>query len=203
MEFNTLAPEAQLTNTVAALQKNGFDVTVVANGAEAKATVLELLPQGDDVMTMTSVTLDKTGIADEINTSGKYTSVRQKLSSLDRNTQSREMQQIGAAPKNTVGSVHAITEDGVVVIASNTGSQLPAYAYGSDQVIWVVGTQKLVKTLDDAMKRIYEYVLPLESKRAQEAYGAPGSNVSKLLVVHKEVKPHRIHIILVKESLGF
>ena len=203
MDFSKLASDEQLKNTMAALQNNGFDVSVVENGAEAKAKVLETLPKGGDVMTMTSVTLDKTGIAEEINNSGVYNSLKTKLYSMNRETQSREMQQLGAAPEWTVGSVHAIAEDGTVVVASNTGSQLPAYAYGSDHVIWVVGIQKLVKNLDEAMKRIYEYVLPLESKRAHEAYGVPGSNVSKILVFHKEVKPHRIQIILVKEALGF
>ena len=116
------------------------------------------------------------------------------------------MQKIGAAPEWTLGSVHAVTEDGKVVIASNTGSQLAAYAYGAPHVIWVVGTQKLVSNLDDAMKRIYDYVLPLETIRFRKAYNQPEtahSNVSKLLIINKEVNPKRITIIFVKEKLGF
>ena len=93
--------------------------------------------------------------------------------------------------------------DGKVLIASNTGSQLPAYAYGASKVIWIVGTQKIVNDLEDGMKRIYEYTLPLESERAQKAYGVAGSAVSKLLIVNQEVTPGRITIIFVPENIGY
>jgi hypothetical protein len=122
---------------------------------------------------------------------------------MNRSTQSLEMQKLGAAPEWTIGSVHAITEDGQVVIASNTGSQLAAYAYGSPHVILVVGAQKIVNNLDDAMKRIYEYVLPLESERLRKAIGAPRSNVSKLLIINKEITVGRLTVIFVEEKLGF
>jgi L-lactate utilization protein LutC len=203
MDYSKIASDEQINTTKSALEKNGFDVIVVEKSDKARETVLNILPQGGDVMTMTSVTLDKTGIAKEINESGKYTSIRNKLNSLDRNTQGREMQQLGAAPDWTVGSVHALTEDGMVVVASNTGSQLPAYSYASSHVIWVVGAQKIVPNLDEAMKRLYDYVLPLESKRAHEAYGVPASFISKLLIFHREVTPKRITIVLVKEALGY
>jgi len=112
------------------------------------------------------------------------------------------MQKLGAAPEYAVGSVHAVTEDGKVIIASNTGSQLPAYAYGSAHVIWVVGTQKIVANLEQGLKRIYEYVLPLESERLKKVYGVE-SNVSKLLIINKEIAPNRLTLILVKQKLGF
>lgn len=101
-----------------------------------------------------------------------------------------------------MGSVHAVTQDGHILIASNSGSQLPAYAYSAAHVIWVVGTQKIVKNIEEGMKRIYEYCLPLEDARAQKAYGV-GSAVNKLLIVNVEKVPGRITIILVKEKLGF
>ncbi len=135
--------------------------------------------------------------------SGKYDSVKKKLMSTNRETEALQMQRLGAAPEYAVGSVHAVTEDGKVVVVSNTGSQLPAYAYGSMHVIWVVGGQKIVKDLDAAMERVYEHVLPLESERARIAYGVEGSNVSKLLTVTREVNPNRIKMIIVKEPLGF
>lgn len=95
-----------------------------------------------------------------------------------------------------------MTEDGQVVIASATGSQLPSYAYGASNVIWVVGTQKIVKNLDEAMKRVYEYVFPLEKERAMKVAGMK-SSVNKILLINKEATPGRIHIIFVQEKLGF
>lgn len=201
--FNHIVDDAAINKTIAALKANGIESEVVGTGEEAKNRALELIPEGKEVMTMTSVTVDEIGLSKVLNESGKYDAVRGKLYAMDRETDGLQMQKLGAAPEYVTGSVHAVTEDGQVVIASNTGSQLPAYVYGSSHVIWIVGAQKLVKDLDTAMKRIYDYVLPLESDRARKAYGVPGSNVSKVLIINKEVKPGRIKMIIVKEELGY
>jgi LUD domain len=203
MDFTTVASQESVEKTIAALQANNIIAEFVQTGQEAKEKVLAMVPQGAEVMNMTSVTLDTIGVSQEIMESGKYNAVKKKLMSMDRKTQGLEMQKLGAAPEWTVGSVHAVTEDGKALIASNTGSQLSAYVYGSPHVIWVVGTQKIVPDFDIALKRLYEHTLPLENERAHKAYGTPGSFVSKLLIVNREVVPGRIHIIFVNEVLGF
>ncbi len=174
---------------------------VVKDEEEAKQKILQLIPEGSEVMTMTSKTLEAVGILEILNESGKYNPVREKLMSEDMSP--REKKKMGAAPEYTIGSVHAVTEDGHVFIASNTGSQLAAYVYGADHVVWVVGAQKIVQDDDEARKRLYDYTLPLESKRAHEAYGVPGSFISKLLIVNKEITPGRITLIFVQKNLGF
>ncbi len=201
--WNTVATDEIVEKTMQALIQNGISAISVVSKDEAKMKVLELIPKQSEVMTMTSVTLDQTGIAATINDTGDFDAIKPRLYALNRETQGKEMQKMGAAADYSIGSVHAITQDGVVVIASNTGSQLSGYAYGSSHVIFVVGTQKIVPTLDDAMNRVYEYVLPLESERAHNAYGVASSNVSKLLIISKEVNPSRITVIFVKEPLGF
>lgn len=201
--WNKLADEQAIQNTTKALKQNGIEVFVVNNGVDAKKKALELIPEGSEVMTMTSVTLDTIELSEEINKEGgKYKLVRSKLQAMDRNTQAQEMNRLGSAPEVVIGSIHAVTKNGHVLIASATGSQLPAYVYGAGKVIWVAGSQKIVKNTDEGIKRIYEYVLPLEDKRAKKIYGV-GSGVNKLLIVNKEVKPGRIILILVKEKLGF
>lgn len=200
--WDTLADEKTITATISALKNNGIDAIAVQNASEAKQKVLALLPKGAEVMTMSSVTLETLGLDKEINESGNYNAVKPRLMKMDRNTQSQEMQKLGAAPEWSVGSVHAVTEEGKVIIASNTGSQLGVYAYASTHVIWVVGTQKIVKNLDEGMKRIYEYIVPLEDKHMRQLYNM-GTNVSKLFIVNKEIKPDRIRIIFVREKLGF
>lgn len=201
--YNQLPTQATLQKTVTALEQNGITVHVVENSQEAKEKVLSVIPQQAEVMTMTSITLEETGIAEALNDTTTYNPSRDKLYALDRQTQAKEMNVLGATSTYTVGSVHAVTESGNVVVASATGSQLPAYAYSSPNVIWVVGAQKIVPTIDDALKRIEEYVLPLESERAKKAYGVPGSVIAKLLIFNKEVTPGRITMILVKEVLGY
>jgi hypothetical protein len=191
--WDELASAAAIQKTVKALEQNGIEVVVVENGGEAKKKALELIPAGAEVMTMSSVTLEAIGLAKEINESGKYGAVRLKLS---------QDKKLGSVPEWAVGSVQAVTEDGKLLMASNTGSQLAAYVYGSPHVIWVAGTQKIVADMEAGIERIYGYVLPLEDARARQAYGV-GSNVSKLLIINKEVRPGRVRLILVKEKLGF
>lgn len=202
MSWDILATDQAINNAIESLKKAGIDAIVVENGQKAKEKVLEMLPKGAEVMNMSSVTLETIGLDKEINESGNYDAVKPKLMKMDRQTQAVEMQKLGAAPVWAVGSIHAVTEDGKVLIASNTGSQLPTYAYTSSHVIWVVGTQKIVKNIDEGIKRIYEYVVPLEEEHMRKLYNV-GTNVSKLLIINKEIVPGRIKLIFVKEKLGF
>lgn len=204
-DWSQLADKETVDKTISVLKANGIDAKFVETGDKAKKEVFSQIPEGAEVMTMSSTTLDTLSLSQEINQkSSKFKPVRDQLYAMDRQTQAQEMNRLGAAPEFALGSVHAVTEDGHLLIASNSGSQLPAYAYGALNVIWVVGTQKIVKNTMEGMKRIYEYVLPLESKRANKAYNiTAGSFVSKLLIINKELVPGRLTIILVGEKLGF
>jgi len=177
-------PSDESLNRVSdALKANGISCIVVATGEDARAKFEEIVPEGAEIMNMTSATLDATGISGEI-TSGRYKSVRSMLATAP----DAGKKKIGSAPEWVVGSVHAITEDGKIIIASASGSQLPAYAYGSSHVVFVVGYQKIVKDVTDGIRRIYEYTFPLEDERARRAYGV-GSGVNKLLIINKEFVP--------------
>jgi acyl-CoA hydrolase len=145
--------------------------------------------------------LQETGIADAINHGGLYVSARNKMFALDFATQAQEMKMIGGQPDYALGSVHAVTRDGTLVIASASGSQLASYAWGADNVIFAVGAQKLVTTVEAAHERIYRHSLKLEDARAYAAYGQH-SSVGKILEIHQEL-PGRIHVVLIRQSVGF
>jgi acyl-CoA hydrolase len=199
--FNTLPDEPVLASAVTALEEHGFSVEVVDDLNAARETVLARIPQGSSVMTNTSVTLADTGIADAINDGGPYDSARNKMFALDFATQAQEMKAIGGQPDYALGSVHAVTRDGTLVIASASGSQLASYAWGAANVIFVVGAQKLVPDLEAAHERIYQHSLVLEDARAIAAYGQH-SSVGKILEIHQEL-PGRIHIVLIRQVVGF
>jgi hypothetical protein len=199
--FTALPDEQTLAATVVALEEHGFSVEVVDDLAAAREAVLARIPAGSSVMTNTSVTLAETGIADAINDGGPYESVRNKMMALDFATQLQEMKAIAGQPDYSVGSVHAVTADGTLVIASASGSQLASYAWGAASVIFVVGAQKLVPTLDAARERIYQHSLPLEDTRAYAAYGQ-NSSVGKILEIRQEL-PGRIHVVLIRQQVGF
>ena len=200
--FTSLPDDHALAATVVALEEHGFSVEVVDDLDAARAAVLARVPDGSSVMTNTSVTLAETGIADAINDGGgRWESARNKMFALDFATQAQEMKAIGGQPDYALGSVHAVTADGTLVIASASGSQLASYAWGAANVIFVVGVQKLVPTLEAAHQRIYQHSLPLEDARAQAAYGQH-SQVGKVLEIHQEL-PGRIHLVLIRQQVGF
>jgi LUD domain len=199
--FTTLPDDQTLNDTVVALEEHGFSVTVVDDLDEARTAVLAQIPAGVTVMTNTSVTLQETGIADAINDGGAYDSARNRMFALDFATQAQEMKAIGGQPDYALGSVHAISRDGTLVIASASGSQLASYAWGAANVIFVVGAQKLVPNLEVAHDRIYTHSLKLEDARAYAAYGQ-NSSVGKVLEIHQE-QPGRIHVVLIRKVVGF
>jgi acyl-CoA hydrolase len=199
--FITLPDDATLSATVVALEEHGFSVEVVDDLDAARRAALARIPHGSSVMTNTSVTLQETGIEDAINGGGPYESARNKMLALDYQTQVQQMKKIAGQPDYALGSVHAVTRDGSLVIASASGSQLATYAWGAANVIFVVGAQKFVPTLTAAHERIYQHSLKLEDARAQAAYGQH-SSVGKVLEIHQEL-PGRIHIILIRQQVGF
>ena len=199
--FTTLPDGQTLAATMVALEEHGFSVEVVDDLAAARQAVLARIPKDSEVMTNTSVTLQDSGIADVINDGGEYDSARKKMLALDYATQVKEMKMIGNQPDYALGSVHAVTHDGILVIASASGSQLASYAWGAANLIFVVGAQKVVPNLEAARERIYQHSLKLEDARAIAAYGQ-NSFVGKILEIHQEL-PGRIHIVLVRQVVGF
>ena len=200
--FTALPEEHVLQATVVALEEHGFSVEVAGDLDAARAAVLARIPEGSSVMTNTSVTLAETGIADAVNDGGgRWESARNAMFALDFATQAQEMKAIGGQPDYALGSVHAVTHDGELVIASASGSQLASYAWGAANVIFVVGAQKLVPTLEAARERIYQHSLVLEDGRAVAAYGQH-SFVGKILEIDQEL-PGRIHVVLVRQLAGF
>lgn len=199
--FTTLPDDETIAATVVALEEHGFSVEVVDDLDAARVAVLARIPDGSSVMTNTSVTLDETGIAPTIDGGGPYDSARTRMIALDYATQLQEMKAVAGQPDFALGSVHAVTRDGALVIASASGSQLASYVWGAANVIFVVGAQKLVPTVEAARERIYEHSLKLEDARAFAAYGQ-NSFVGKILEIHQEL-PGRIHVVLIRHAVGF
>src|SRR5512147_1527231 len=200
--FGTMASEPAVERAAAALEGNGMTVLRARDAAEAKRLVLGLIPDGSQVNHGASATLDDTGITDEIEKSRRYDALRPQIWSMDRATQADQIRRLSASPDVMLGSVQAVTETGSLITASMGGSQLGPYVSGAGRVILVVGTQKIVNDLDEGLRRIEEYALPLEDARAQAAYGVH-SGINKVLIINREIQPGRITVVLVDEVLGF
>jgi acyl-CoA hydrolase len=199
--FERAAARSRLERTAEALKARGFAAEIADSAEHARSLVLDAIPEGSEVHSGLSETLRELGITQEIDESGRYDSVRARLAVMDRETQGREMRKLGAAPDYMIGSAHAITDNGIILVGSGTGSQLGAYAYAAGKVILVVGHQKLVSDLAEARRRLVEYSLPREFARMQ-SLGRPGSLIGKTLTLEADFGG-RITVILVPERLGF
>jgi LUD domain len=201
-EFAGLAPEHRIRAALEALERNGIATRLVDSEEQARDVVRSLLPAGAEVYNNTSRTLEVIGVAEDIERSGRYQPLRPRLYRMDRQMQGREMRQLSAAPGWVVGSVHAVTEDGSLLIASASGSQLGPIVSGAGHVVFVIGGQKIVADLGAGLRRIYEYCFPLEDRRARQAYGVP-SGVNNILITNHVTTPDRVTTILVNKTLGF
>lgn len=193
---------AAIERAAASLRSHGLEVIVAETGDEARREALSRIPADSEVFDATSRTLEEIGLTKALAELPGVSLLRPKLARLDRKTQASEIRRIAQTPGVVVGSVHAVTEDGQVLVASATGSQLGPYAAGAGKVIWIVGWQKVVPTLADGLARLERYALPLEDARARQAYGV-GSSLNRILIVRREHQPGRTTLILVKQKLGF
>ena len=200
--FTGPAPARRLERAADALTAHGFTIQILDDAAAARTRVKDLIPEGATVFTGASETLRLSGIEADINTSGRYQAIRPRVLAMDRATEADDIRRLVTSPDVAVGSVAALTETDSLVIASASGSQLPGYAGGGGRAIWIVGAQKVVPDLSAALRRVEDHCLPLESARAQVAYGQP-SAVNRLLILNAEPYPGRGTVLLLREAIGF
>ncbi len=201
LSLPTAADEAAIQRVADALRANNIEVVVVDTGDEARDEVLSRIEPGSEVYSGKSLTLEEIGVFAALHEPGRYDTIRPKLQSMDRATQGREMRKLGAAPDTIVGSVNAVTEDGVLVAASATGNQLGAYAAGAGRAIFVIGSQKIVPDLDAALVRIRDTVFPYEDARVRAMLGV-GTKLEKILLIFGEWVAGRTTVIFVREPVG-
>ena len=199
--FTTPATERTLQRVVAKLMERNVEGVIVDTGEEARKLVLERLPEGAEVHSGKSKTLQDAGILDAIQDQGHYEALRPRYLKMDRKPQAREIRKLIAGPDYMLGSVNALTEDGILIAASATGSQLGPYAGTSGKVILVVGSQKIVPDMETALRRIRDYVLPWEDLQVRPLVPG-GSFVGKILIIEREWISGRIEVILVRKPIG-
>lgn len=205
MDYTTLASDLVLEAATKGLAARNFTPVVVATKEEALAKIQEMIPAGASVMNGASTTLQEIGFIDYLKAGQHgWDNLHVAIVAEQDPDKQRALRHKSLASDFYLGSVHALTEQGELVIASNSGSQLPNLVFGSMNVVLVVGTQKIMPTLAEAETRLREYVVPLEDAR-MKSVGMGGTALNKL--VHFFAEPaytgRKITVILVKEKLGF
>lgn len=199
--YDKPASDTKIEQVAEKIRERNIEVVIVNNGEEARQAVLERIPTGAEVHTGKSKTLKDAGIFDALQEPDKYDWLRIKFMKMDRKTEGRGIRKLTAAPDFMLGSVQALTEDGILVISSATASQIGPYANTAGKVILVVGSQKIVPDLETAFKRIREHVQPWEEAQTRAAANM-GTFVGKLLIIEREWIKERMTVILVRESMG-
>jgi len=200
-DFAAPASQAQVDSLAANLRERNFEVVVVDSPAEVKGEVLARIPDGAQVHSGKSKTLEDAGVFKELMESDRFDFIRRRTMKMDRATQGDEIRRLGAAPEVMLGSVQAVTEAGQMVVTSASGSQIGPYASGAGKLILVVGSQKIVPDLEAAFRRIQEYVFPWEDARLREQIGI-GTAITRTLIIERDFRPGRTTVILVREPIG-
>lgn len=204
-KYTQLASVETINRTVEALKARNFESIVVETVLEAVDNLKKLIPRGASIMNGSSTTLQEIGFIDYLKSGNHgWNNLHDAIIAEKDPAKQTLLRKQSLASDYYLGSVHGLTEDGQILIASNTGSQLPNIAYGSQNVIFVVGAQKIVKDLPAAFERLKNYVVGLEYQRMQKVYGM-GTNHNKTLLLHGEsaFTGRNILVIIVKEKLGF
>src|SRR5260370_4226044 len=201
----SLPDKQTVLRTIESLKSRGINADLVDTQQEALRVVAGKIPEGAEVMTGASTSLDQIGFT-ELLKSGKHhwKNIKDEVMSEKDPGKQREIRVKATGAEYFVGSVQAVAETGEDVVASASGSQIPAYAFNARNVIWVVGTQKIVPSLEQALRRVREHALPLETTR-MKSLGYPGSMIGKLLILEREltILGRVLTIVFVNEKLGF
>lgn len=205
MNYDTLASEKIIQKTINALKERGHMAELVESRNEALAKIKEQIPAGATVMNGSSRTLEEIGFVQYLK-DGKHgwSNLHEAILTEKDETKQATLRKQSVLSDYYLGSVHAVAETGELLIASNSGSQIPHIAFTSQNLIFVVGTQKIVPTLADAFDRLEKHVVPLEDERMQKSMGM-GTYPSKILVIKREqpFMGRKSHIIFVNEKIGF
>lgn len=200
-EFTAPATEARLERLAENLRSRNFEVVIVQDGEEARAEVLKRIPDGASVHSGKSKTLEDAGVFQELMENERYDFIRRRTLKMDRQTQGAEIRRLGSAPDIMVGSAHAVTDDGQVIIVSASGSQIGPIASGAGKLILVLGSQKIVPDLTAAFRRIEQHVFPYEDARLREQLGI-GTKITRTLILESDFMPGRTTVILVRDPIG-
>jgi hypothetical protein len=205
MDYNQLATTEVVTKTIKSLNSKNIKTILVKNGGEALSKIKELIPTGASVMNGASATLEQIGFVDYLKSgTHSWNNLHEKILEESDKTKQSILRKQSVLSDYYLGSVHALMENGEFIVASNTGSQLPHIVFTSPNLIFVVSIKKIVPNFFEGMKRLEEYVVPLEDKHMKEKYGV-GTSLNKVVIFKNEnlMLDRKVHVILVEENLGF
>jgi L-lactate utilization protein LutB len=211
-----------ILKTVENLKKNNMETFVVKNREEARALALSMIPEGSVCASGGSVTLKECGVIDAIK-EGAYTYLDRSAPGLTDEERDELMLRAQSCDVY-LSSSNAVTEDGELYNVDGNSNRVSNLLYGPKKVIFVVGMNKIVKDLDEAVVRVKTIAAPLNCKRLNcdtpcaktgkcislmqggnmpKGCNSDGRICVNFTIMARQRKKDRVKIILVEEELGY
>lgn len=205
MDYTTLPSQETVLKTIEAMKARNIEGIFVNTKEEALAKAKAFIPAGSSVNNGSSTTLREIGMVDYLKGTEHGWNNLHAASIVE--TDPAKKAELGRAAMFSdyyLGSVHALAENGEMVIASASASQLPPILTTAKNLVLVVSTVKIMPTLEKALERLRTHVVPLEDARMKST-GAPGTQLAKIVIFEAEPQwtGRKIHVIFVNEKLGF
>jgi L-lactate utilization protein LutB len=201
--WSRIPPADMVDRTAEAIRKRAMKVLIAGNGDEALAFIRNMIPPGAEVMSGSSTTLIEIGFEDLVaeGTMG-WKSLREEIFAENDEVKRAGLRRRSVLSEYFLSSANAIAGTGEIVACDASGSRVGAWPFAAGHLILVVGINKIVPTLQDALDRVRQYAYPLENARSMRAYGTP-SMIGKCVILAGERNPDRVTVILVREALGY
>ena len=211
MDVRKMRNEKLGARVVAALESRNMEAYYVETKEEAVKKALELIPKGSSINMGGAASVKECGLYDAIS-NGEY-----EFYDRDKVKTPEEKEEIARKAFSSdyfLGSVNAMSEDGVFINIDGNANRVAAYAFGPKNVLLIVGMNKVVKTQEDAMSRARNEAAPVNAQRfgidtpcskAGSCFDckSPECICCQILVTRFSRQKGRFKIILVDENLGF
>jgi len=201
--WSRIPDDATIERTVAAIEARNIRVILADTAEDALRTVVDLIPEGAEIMYASSTTLVEMGFDRVLRENRKGWRDYHAVITAENDAGKRHaLRRKSVAADYFLSGVQAIVESGEVVGCDKSGSRMGAWPHAAAHLILVSGVNKIVPTIDDALRRCRDYCLPLENQRAKRVYGTP-SYIGKHVILDREDTDGRITLVLIREQLGY
>jgi L-lactate utilization protein LutB len=207
--------QGRLNHLKEALEANNFEVFLAQTGAEAKKIVQEQILPKTGAKTVSwggSMTFMATGLYDAL----KSARGLKVLDTFDKSMSAEETLELRRQALLSdlfITGTNAVTEDGMLVNLDMFGNRVGALTFGPKHVVILVGRNKVVSDLDDAMWRIKNYAAPTNAMRldkktpcAKTSYcedcKSPDRICNTWTITEKSYPRGRVKVVLINEDLG-
>ena len=206
--------ERKARTVIEAMAARNIEACYHAKIEDAVAAVCKMIPKGAVVGLGGSVTVVDSGLVDALR--GLDIELLDRYKDGVTSQEMYDMRLRGLTADVFIASSNAVTRDGVIVNEDGLGNRVASMIFGPEKVILLVGANKIVPTLDDAITRIKNTAAPQNSIRfnvdtpcgrtgfCDEAACRPPTRIcSQIAIIESNAIAGRMNVVFTGEDLGF